>query len=214
MSRGDAIVILGCALQPNAQPSATLERRLREGLDAWRQGDAPEIWVCGGRRWGGIAEASAMAAWLQQHQVPAERIFAESCSLTTRENAWYCRRAVDLRRGLGRTAAGAHGGRPGADPRSASSGSAGSAPGSAEPNARGAFGAQRSDEDVARQRDVLRIVLVTCDFHIPRARRHFAAQGFECSVRAAVTPHAGAPARLRRLRQSLRSAFVFLFAAR
>lgn len=176
MGRGDAIVILGCALQPSGQPSAALERRLRVGLEAWRQAEAPEIWVCGGRRWWGVAESSAMAAWLVQHRVPAERIYAECCSLTTQENAWYCRRAAERH---ARHSELAHGDLDV------------SALGAAPPGAR-------------------RIVLVTCDFHAPRALRCFIGQGFECSVRSAVTPRSAAAAEFpRRLRESLRSGFVF-----
>jgi uncharacterized SAM-binding protein YcdF (DUF218 family) len=38
-----------------------------------------------------------------------------------------------------------------------------------------------------------RIALVTCDFHMARAVQNFAAFGFDCVQRAAVTPDAGIP---------------------
>jgi uncharacterized SAM-binding protein YcdF (DUF218 family) len=65
---------------------------LLTGLDAYRLGLAPRIWLSGGRRWWGVAEAVAMATWLENRGVTSAHLGLELCSLTTSENAAYCRR--------------------------------------------------------------------------------------------------------------------------
>lgn len=92
----DALVVLGCTVGPSGEPSAALSRRLSTALDAFRTGVAPRIVVAGGRRWGSHSEAECMQRWLVDRGVPASRVLWDLCSLTTLENAVYCRELAQL----------------------------------------------------------------------------------------------------------------------
>jgi uncharacterized SAM-binding protein YcdF (DUF218 family) len=59
--------------------------------------------VSGGRRWGDVVEADAMALELARRGVPEHAIVRERCSLSTRENARFTALAL-ARRGIGRAA--------------------------------------------------------------------------------------------------------------
>lgn len=86
MSRPRAILVLGGKLTPAGRPSLALDRRCRAAAEeAARWRDVPVI-VCGGRRWGGVVEADAMAAALAGLGVDHARIERERLSLTTVEN--------------------------------------------------------------------------------------------------------------------------------
>ncbi len=88
MASRDAIVVLGCRSDAGARAGA-LARRAHRAAEAWRRGLAPELIVCGGRRWAGDSEAAVLARALIEAGVPPSRIHAEHCSLTTYENVWY-----------------------------------------------------------------------------------------------------------------------------
>jgi uncharacterized SAM-binding protein YcdF (DUF218 family) len=95
-----AIVVLGCRVVLGAsheplrlQPSA-LQRRVEMGARTYRtylaRGDARTVVVVsGGRRWGDVVEADAMAQELVARGVPERAIVRERCSLSTRENAHF-----------------------------------------------------------------------------------------------------------------------------
>lgn len=89
--KADALVVLGCKVGPEGEPSAALSRRLTTALGAYHDGLAPRILVCGGRRWGQFSEAESMKRWLLEREVPASSVLCDLCSLTTLENAVYCR---------------------------------------------------------------------------------------------------------------------------
>ena len=96
-----AVAILGCRAD-----SATLERRARAGSAAFkgRSGDGAKLALaCGGRRWGGVAEADAIARILVETGVPPDAVARELCSLDTRDNARFAA-ALLARRGLSRVA--------------------------------------------------------------------------------------------------------------
>jgi uncharacterized SAM-binding protein YcdF (DUF218 family) len=93
-------VVLGAAHEPlRLQPSALL-RRVEAGARTYHtystngtnraRGDARTIVVVsGGRRWGDVVEADAMARELVARGVPERAIVRERCSLSTRENAHF-----------------------------------------------------------------------------------------------------------------------------
>ena len=98
-----AIVVLGCRVVLEAsgrmQPGA-LARRLAAAsrLYALRGDSRTIVVVSGGRRWGRIIEADAMACELVLRGVPERAIVRERCSMSTRENARF---GVDLLRRRG-----------------------------------------------------------------------------------------------------------------
>jgi uncharacterized SAM-binding protein YcdF (DUF218 family) len=88
------IVVLGCGVGPDGVPNAALRRRIETGADAWNRGLAPAIIASGGRRWSGHAEALVMARELERLGIPSAAVHVELRSLTTQENAHYCRDLV------------------------------------------------------------------------------------------------------------------------
>ncbi len=99
---GDVIVVLGCRVASDGEPSDALRRRASWAAAAYRAGLGSAIVPAGGRRWGAHVEAEAMRRWLVRNGVPDDRIFPELCSLTTVENAVFS--ASVLRRLGGRRA--------------------------------------------------------------------------------------------------------------
>jgi uncharacterized SAM-binding protein YcdF (DUF218 family) len=122
-----AIVVLGCAVRLDGRgrvgPSA-LSRRLGEAARIYARVGTPAtiVVVSGGRRWGEVVEADAMANELVLSGVPEQAIVRERCSLSTRDNA-------------------------------------------------------RFTADILRRRGLRSAALVTCAWHVPRARALFTKAG-------------------------------------
>jgi uncharacterized SAM-binding protein YcdF (DUF218 family) len=83
----DAIVVLGCRIEPGGRPSPPAARRAAAGAGAFLAGVAPRIIVSGGRRWGACSEARVLQRTLVLAGVPAAAIIEELFSLSTQENA-------------------------------------------------------------------------------------------------------------------------------
>ena len=82
----DLMIVLGAQVKPDGTPSVQLEFRLEAALDAYRRCQQPIV-CCGGRAGQEPqAEGTVMCRWLEEHGVPADSLFAETASETTREN--------------------------------------------------------------------------------------------------------------------------------
>jgi uncharacterized SAM-binding protein YcdF (DUF218 family) len=96
----DAIVLLGCRIGEDARPYPAAERRALCAARAFHRGEAGLVIVSGGKRWGGVAEAEALANFLVAQGVPEQSLLCELKSNSTRENAWFVAdllRARDMR---------------------------------------------------------------------------------------------------------------------
>ena len=91
-----AVCVLGCRAG-----SAALARRVIAGTEAYFTRGANLAVACGGRSWGGLVEADAMARLMATAGVPEGQIVRERCSLDTRDNARFTA-ALLARRGLSR----------------------------------------------------------------------------------------------------------------
>ncbi len=89
----NVLVILGNRLQDDGTMSEKLKGRLNAGLDAWKSGKFDKIVVTGGiaNPLAGKSEGSVMLSWLIESGVPADCIVVEDKSMTTKENAKFCR---------------------------------------------------------------------------------------------------------------------------
>jgi uncharacterized SAM-binding protein YcdF (DUF218 family) len=100
-----ALVVLGCRVVVDGRGRLTgaLGRRVEAAAREYaRRGEAVGVVVAsGGRRWGEVVEADAMARELGRLGVPPEVIVSERCSLSTRENARFAASALE-RRGIAR----------------------------------------------------------------------------------------------------------------
>lgn len=88
----DYILILGAGLRGD-QPSLTLVERLDTAIEC----DNGEIFVVsGGQGWNEtIPEAEAMAKYLEEHGIPAERIIQEDRSTSTMENLRFSKPLIE-----------------------------------------------------------------------------------------------------------------------
>ncbi len=83
----DAIVVLGCGVDPDGRPSAALSRRARHGVELWQEGWAPGLIFTGGVGEHAPAESRAAAALASELGVPDQAILLEELSTSTEENA-------------------------------------------------------------------------------------------------------------------------------
>lgn len=94
----DAIVVAGCRVLPNGQPSPALERRVRLAVEQWKRGQAPIIVLTGGVGTYPPSEAEASANVARGLGVPDSALILEARSTSTRENALFARALTNARR--------------------------------------------------------------------------------------------------------------------
>ena len=94
----DAIVVAGCRVLENGQPSLSLTRRATKAVELWRRGLAPIIAFTGGVGDWPPAEADAAADVARSLGVPNSALVLESRSRSTIENARYLRELSDFNR--------------------------------------------------------------------------------------------------------------------
>lgn len=82
-----AVVVFGCAVSTNGEPSPALARRLQRAVQEHRRQPHALVVVSGGAVRTHLAEGAVMRAWLQRHGVPAANIVVEDQAQNTLENA-------------------------------------------------------------------------------------------------------------------------------
>lgn len=97
-TRYDVIIVAGCRVDPNGQPSLALQRRTRLAVELWSQGRAPVIVFTGGVGTFPPSEARAAADYATQQGLPPEAAVLEERSTSTEENARF---AASLLQDLG-----------------------------------------------------------------------------------------------------------------
>jgi cyclophilin family peptidyl-prolyl cis-trans isomerase/uncharacterized SAM-binding protein YcdF (DUF218 family) len=103
----EAIVVLGCAVRhAGGRLAGAAGRRAAEAARVFGErlaasGATPLVVASGGRAWGGVVEADALADELARRGIPATSIVRERCSMSTRDNAHYSDAAL-ARRGIRR----------------------------------------------------------------------------------------------------------------
>jgi len=81
-----AVIVLGCQVYPNGEPSPQLALRLKTALDTYRAHPRPIV-VCGGQGANEPRpEGAVMRDWLIAQGVPEADVIAECASGSTREN--------------------------------------------------------------------------------------------------------------------------------
>ncbi len=88
----DAIVVAGCPVRPDGQPTAALMRRTTKAVELWQKGLAPVIVLTGGVSKWPPAEAVAAARFARELGVPEAALMIEDRSKTTAENARFARK--------------------------------------------------------------------------------------------------------------------------
>lgn len=96
--KSDCIVVLGAHVWMDGRLSNVLTYRCEAALDAWRNGVAPAIIVCGAQGSGEpTTEAAAMRAWMIGHGVPEDAVVAEDRSVNTLQNLENARAIMEAR---------------------------------------------------------------------------------------------------------------------
>ena len=85
--RYDVIVVLGAAVWSRGRPSPTLDRRLRRGLELFHAGMADRLLFTGGLGRHPPAEAEVMRRIAIEAGIDSSKIFVETASRNTLENA-------------------------------------------------------------------------------------------------------------------------------
>src|ERR1700761_4354541 len=98
--KADFVIVLGAGLRPDGRVPPLLASRLDRGRDVWAALDrqAPDVKpvMIGGRGSDErVSEASAMAAYLANRGVPADRIVLEDQSRNTEENLVFSKAIMD-----------------------------------------------------------------------------------------------------------------------
>lgn len=88
LQKADAIIVLGCRVQPNGSPSNALAARTYLATHLYREGFSKNIVFTGGQGDFGDAEAKVAAALAQRtYKIPPTAIHLEDQSTSTTENA-------------------------------------------------------------------------------------------------------------------------------
>ena len=87
----DCILILGCGVLPNGEPTAMLNDRLLKGLELYEAEAAPKIIVSGDHGSVEYDEVNAMKSFLTDKGVPSEDIFMDHAGFSTYESIYRAR---------------------------------------------------------------------------------------------------------------------------
>ena len=96
----DAIIVLGCRVFANGQPSTALRERVKLAVSLFESRRAPLVITTGGTGDSGHAEAEVAARLAMELGVPHAALHMEARSTSTQENARYCAMQVPARRVL------------------------------------------------------------------------------------------------------------------
>ena len=88
----DAVVVLGCAVQPDGTPSPALRARIEEGVRVWRDTGSRYLLVTGGVGTYPPAEAVVMRQIAEAQGVPPSALIDDTTAHTTEGSAWMCSR--------------------------------------------------------------------------------------------------------------------------
>lgn len=94
--RSDCLIVLGAKVHPDGRLSHTLQYRCVAAAEAYRNGIAPAVIVCGGRGEDEpMSEAEAMRAELARLGVPESAVLTEAASQNTRQNLMGAKTLMD-----------------------------------------------------------------------------------------------------------------------
>lgn len=93
--RAPVIVVLGCGVTPEGQPSDSLRGRTMKAVRLYRRGMAKKILFTGGRGTWGSPESIVASSLAKRLGVPAHDVLLEQNSHSTRENALYAKIIMD-----------------------------------------------------------------------------------------------------------------------
>ena len=87
----DCILVLGCGVRPNGEPSLMLQDRLATGLALYELGAAPKLLMSGDHSREDYDEVNAMKDFAMAAGVPSEDVFMDHAGFSTYESMYRAR---------------------------------------------------------------------------------------------------------------------------
>lgn len=87
----DCILVLGCFVRSNGQPSDMLHDRLTRGVELYDLGAAPKLLMSGDHGQVDYDEVAAMKQFAVDHGIPSEDIFMDHAGFSTYESIYRAR---------------------------------------------------------------------------------------------------------------------------
>jgi len=84
----DCIIVLGCFVDPNGNPSPLLADRLKRGIELWDHGASPKLLMSGDHGRKDYNEVGAMKQFAIDRGVPSEDIFMDHAGFSTYESVF------------------------------------------------------------------------------------------------------------------------------
>lgn len=84
----DCVIVLGCQVMPNGNPSGMLKDRLLCGIDLYNRGAAPKIIMSGDHGQKEYDEVNAMKQFAVDKNIPSEDIFMDHAGFSTYESIY------------------------------------------------------------------------------------------------------------------------------
>ncbi len=84
----DCILVLGCGVWANGNPSPMLEARLSQGVALYKTGIAPKLLMSGDHAYEDYDEVNVMKAYATEREVPSEDVFMDHAGLSTYDSIW------------------------------------------------------------------------------------------------------------------------------
>ncbi len=89
----DCVLILGCGILSNGQPSAMLSDRLQQGVALYQDGAAPKLLMSGDHGQKDYDEVNVMKNYAIKKGVPSDDVFMDHAGFSTYESIY---RAIDI----------------------------------------------------------------------------------------------------------------------
>lgn len=94
----DCILVLGCGVRPDGEPSLMLQDRLDMGLTLYNSGTAPKLLMSGDHSRTDYDEVNTMKRYVTDRGVPSEDVFMDHAGFSTYESMYRARDVFTVRR--------------------------------------------------------------------------------------------------------------------
>lgn len=98
--RYDCILVLGCHVREDGNPSPMLRDRITRGIELYRVGAAPKLLMSGDHGREGYDEVNTMKAYAMEADIPSADIFMDHAGFSTYESIYRAKEIFEAKRML------------------------------------------------------------------------------------------------------------------
>ncbi len=98
LSEVDCILVLGCGVKDDGQPSDMLHDRLRQALELYELGAAPKLLMSGDHGRENYDEVNIMKGFAVEAGVPSENVFMDHAGFSTYESIYRAKAVFEARK--------------------------------------------------------------------------------------------------------------------